>query len=176
MIEIVSVDGYPPIQLAWRQKVAAYWSIFWGPAIASFFLAIVLPFNSIEDHATVISWVAQLIFFLVQGMIVRRLITKKYSTFRIGLLREGKLVDPTLSAREAVQLAMRVALPQILFLLLIFAAASLLGKSADQSISKILPTISLWGRILAVGPYAVQHGINVKYRTFRLQAFGQRYI
>jgi hypothetical protein len=91
-------------------------------------------------------------------------------------MRDGALAGPTLSGQEAAQLAMRVALPQLLFLVLISLLAGLLSGNPDPSVSKALSTISLWGRILAVGPYSVQYALSAKYRTFELQAFGQRYI
>jgi hypothetical protein len=173
---IGSMDGYPPIQLAWRQKVAAFWSIFWLPTIAWFFLVTVLPFDKVAAHPVAISWAGHLLFFLAQAIIIRRLIRKKYATFRVAVMRDGAPAGPTLSGQEAVQVAMRVALPQILFLVLMSLLAGLLSRNPDPSVSKALSTISLWGRVLAVGPYSVQYGLNAKYRKFELQAFGQRYI
>jgi hypothetical protein len=83
---IGSSQGWPLISLAWRQKLAAFWSIAWPGALASFvlvsFLGSLLSRAGLPGEAgrpsLLLAIAGNLLFLLLQGILVPRLIRKRY--------------------------------------------------------------------------------------------------
>lgn len=166
--------------LAWRQQLAAYWSISWPAQLASFALAtllsIPLSLTEMQEHFTLIAAVESLSFFCVQALLTNRLVRKKYKTFRIEVLRD----DPTQTAKLSLSESGRVWLwifgPQLALVLasslIVWWYSAALPPETVRSIS----SLSLWLRFLAVGPYAIGLALRAHYPGFRLQSYGMRYI
>src|SRR5258708_2360894 len=79
-----------PIQLAWTQKIAAYWSISW-PALASSALLVFLitkdySVDRLLENQNFVAIGSGLFFFLIQALLTRRLVRKDYRTFRIYVI------------------------------------------------------------------------------------------
>src|ERR1700693_2029555 len=73
------------ISLAWRQKVAAFWSISWPAWVGSMGLVILLTsgysVNLLQDNFSVIAPCGNLRFFAIQVLLTRRLVRKNYRSF-----------------------------------------------------------------------------------------------
>jgi hypothetical protein len=177
--EIVSIDGYPPIQLAWRQKVAAFWSIYWPGGMVSLFvfiaIASIFPLDRLESEAIRLSTSTTLLAVIAQGLFVRRLVKKRYGTFRIEVFREGVLSAPALSLSEVSQFSLRVIGPQIAILVL-QSMALLFVADPHGSSARAISSFGYLFRFFVVGPYAISFALRGDYSGLRLQAFGQRYI
>jgi hypothetical protein len=168
------------INLAWRQKVAAFWSISWAAWIATFstgFAATAFLSNArFRENLFLISVSENVAFFLIQAILTRRLVSKDYRSFRVYVLRSDGHESRSLSLREGVQVWFWILGPQLAVLLttslIAWWYAARLPNQTIQSIS----SLSLWLRFLVVGPYAVDLAIRAQYVGFRLQAYGFRYV
>jgi hypothetical protein len=165
------------IHLAWRQKVAAFWSISW-PAFVVSLIAIraLISRYEVSDfaHRAAISIGGRLVFFGVQALLTRRLVRKNYRTFRVGTVREGGERSRKLSMREAGLVWLWILGPQLALILTtsIITWSYVLPPETGRAISGL----SLWINFLVVGPYAIALALRVKYPGFRLQSYGFRYI
>jgi hypothetical protein len=166
------------IQLAWRQKVAAYWSISWLALIASFFVVVYLTDRysvaELMDHRGMISLEANFIFFVIQLLLARRLVRKNYRSFRVYVVRADGERSRDVSFQETLRLWCRILLVQVVFYLSLSAIAYLPGLPDDAIGS--LSGLGEWIRFLVVGPFAVGFALRAKYPAFRFQACGFRYI
>jgi len=119
-VQTDETEDWPPIELAWRQKLAAFWSIFWPSWLASTFgtlvIATFMAADVVKQHATL---------------------------FSLGLV-----------------------------LSFLFWA----GRYLEPAAMKGINSLTLWLRILVVGPYAIHFAIPAEYSGFRLQAYGYRFV
>jgi len=163
------------IDLAWRQKVAAYWSISW-PALIGSFGAVAYSFADFTTHYYAAAVVGQIAFFCFQAILTPRLFRKNYRTFRICVIRDDGQRSRRLSLLEILQVWLCIMGTELAFLtvasLVLFVYKNKLPAETIRSIS----SLSLWLRFLLVGPYAVGLALRIRYPGFHLQATGLRYI
>jgi hypothetical protein len=168
------------INLAWRQKLAAYWSISWPAWVASlvlvFWLTSNYSLNDIENHRTAISLGGNLAFFATQLVLTRRLAGKNYRSFRVYVVHSGDRRFRSLSMREASLVWLQILWPQLALLLATSLVVWWYGDKLQPETMRAIPSLSQWLRMLVVGPYAVAVALRVKYPGFRLQAYGYRYV
>lgn len=172
--------GWPIISLAWRQKVAAYWSISWPAWIGSLALVLVstssYPVNVLEGNLSLVALAGNLAFFGIQAILCHRLVRKNYRSFRVYVIREDGTKGRSLSMVEGAVIWLWIFTPQLAFLVL----ASLLIRFGQRQLPletvRGLASLSLWLRFLAVGPYAVGLAMHRKHHGFMLQAYGLRYV
>jgi hypothetical protein len=168
------------ISLAWRQKVAAFWSISWPAWIGS--LTLVILFTSaysvdlLQDKFSIIALGGNLAFFGIQALLTRRLVRKNYRSFRVYAVRDGGIQSRDLSIREAVSVWLWIFGPQLALLLLVSLVVGFGGAKFSPDTVRRFSSMSLWLRFIVVGPYAVGLALRAKYSAFRLQARGFRYI
>jgi hypothetical protein len=168
------------ISLAWRQEVAAFWSISWPAWIGS--VALVILFTSgysvdvLQDNFSIVALGGNLAFFGIQAVLTRRLVRKNYRSFRVYVVREGGAQSRDLSLREAASVWLRIFGPQLAFLLFTSLVVGFWRTKLPTDTVRGLSSMSLWLRFLVIGPYAVNLALRVKYPTFLLQAYGFRYI
>lgn len=168
------------ISLAWRQMVAAFWSISWPAWIGSF--ALVILFTSgysvelLQDKFSVIALAGNFAFFAIQFLLTRRLVRKDYRSFRVYVIRDDGSRSRNLPMWEAAPLWLWIFLPQLAVLVLASLVVSVWGTRLEPEASRGFSSFSLWLRLLVVGPYAVGFALRRKYATFRLQVHGFRYV
>jgi hypothetical protein len=168
------------ISLAWRQKVAAFWSISWLAWIGS--VGLVILFTSgysvdlLQDNLSVIALGSNLAFFAIQALLTRRLVRKNYRSFRLYVVRDDGSKSRTLSIREAVSVWLWILGPQLALLLLGSLVIWFCGTKLPPDTVRVFPSISLWLRFLVVGPYAVGLALRSRHPAFRLEAHGFRYV
>src|SRR5258706_4077407 len=110
------------INLAWRQKLAAYWSISWLAWVASFTVGVLFTsfysFDDLARHLPMIALAGNLAFFSIQAVLTRRLVRKNYRSFRVGILRDDGRRSRRLSMREATMVWLWILGPQLALLLI----------------------------------------------------------
>ena len=177
---VTSANEWPAINLAWRQRVAASWSITWPCWLLSFlvifFVPVVYARGESAGHLQAASVIAAVVFFLTQALLVPRLVKKQYRTFRVTAIREDGQSVHGLSAYETLSIWLRIVWPQVVFLLAIFIITSWPTYHLDAPTRNSINSLSLWLRILVIGPASIQIAMQAKYSGFHLQAHGQRYI
>ena len=160
------------ISLAWRQKVAAFWSISWPAWIGSMGLIILFmngfSVDPLQDNFSTIALGGNLVFFPIQALLTRRLVRKNYRSFRSK--------SRNLSIREAVSVWLWTLGTQLALLLLVSLPVWFRGTKFPPDTVRGFSSISLWLWFLVVGPYAVGLALRAKYPAFRLQAHGFRHI
>jgi hypothetical protein len=168
------------IDLAWRQKVAAFWSISWPAWVASFTLALLVtslyPVSDLAQHLPAISLGGNLLFFGIQAVLTRRLVRKNYRSFRVEILRDDGRPSRMLSVRQAIHVWLWILAPQLALLLSSSLIVWWYGAKIPPETVRSISSLTLWLRFLVVGPYAVDLALRAKYAGFRLQAYGFRYI
>ena len=168
------------ISLAWRQKVAAFWSISWPAWIGSMGLVILLTsgysVDLLQDNFSVIALGGNLAFFAIQALLTRRLVRKNYRSFRVYVVRDDGSKSRNLSIREAVSVWLWILGPQFALLLLVSVVVWFWGAKLPSDTVRGFSSMSLWLRFLVIGPYAVGLALLPKYPTFRLEAHGFRYV
>lgn len=175
-LAIANTEHWQP-RLAWRQKMAAYWSIAW-PAQLGWFLVLgalasryATP-DEVTRHVRSINLFAFLSFFAIQAPLVQRLVRKNYRSFRIYAVHPDGSQTRRLSLRENSLVVLCVLGFQASFILaLLLIAAASGGESA-----RAILTLEIWLRFLVAGPYSIAVGLRVRYPGFRLQASALRYI
>jgi hypothetical protein len=164
------------ISLAWRQKVAAYWSISW-PAEVVWFL-VLSAVNSryatpeeVAQHVGSINLSAYLSFFAIQSLLTHRLVRKNYRSFRIYVVHPNGQQSRRLSLRESLWVGLCLVVYQISFIVALILIVVASGN-------KLAPLIALevWLRFFVAGPYGIALALRVRYPGFRLRASGFRYI
>ena len=166
---------WPPNTLAWRQALAAYWSIAWAAGFAVALLMSVIP-SGVELLA-----LACLVFFAVQALLVRRLVSKNYRTFQIAVLRKDGPPSRTLTKRESLHVAARILWPQVACLLVWIAADFLRSVLRHWRIPN-LGGIALLLFSFAVSPATIRFAVCTNYSGFpkgagfRLQSYALRFI
>ena len=168
------------ISIAWRQKVAAFWSISWPAWIGSMGLVIGLTsgysVDLLQDNFSVIALGGNLAFIAIQALLTRRLVRKNYRSFRLYVVRDDGSKSRNLSIREAVSVWLWILWPQLALLLLVSVVGWFWGAKLPPDTVRGFSSMSLWIRFLVIGPYAVGLALRPKYPAFRLEAHGFRYV
>jgi hypothetical protein len=72
------------IDLTWRQKIAAFWSIAWPCWLATFvllgFITERFPVDDLVGHISALSVAANVAFLSGQAVLIQRLFRKQYET------------------------------------------------------------------------------------------------
>lgn|SRR5271165_1286207 len=175
--------GYVPewqIDLAWRQKVAAFWAISWPAYIGNLVLVMLLmngsPVDRLPPHAGLISFTGQLAFFGIQALLTIRLVRKNYRTFRVMVIRDDGSQSRSLSMKEIGRVWTRILWPQLALALSLTLLLILVNANSEADAARRLGTLQDWLRFLVAGPYGVKTALRGRYPGFRLQAYGYRYI
>ena len=170
---------WPPIYLAWRQKVAAYWSIAWPSGVVSSVLIYLLTLSWSADAPIVVFQLAGILayflYLIAQAFFVRRLVRKRYRSFRIEVARKGANCEPELSMAEIMKIWFQLAWPQAALYFLVAAIAVWFSARNPQGAfggsGLFLPL-----NMLVVGPTAAGHAIRKHYPGFHLLAYGQKFV
>ena len=168
------------INLAWRQKVAAYWLITWPASVGSFTVAVLLtslyPIDDPVDNFPLIGLAGHLSFFGIQVVLTRRLVRKDFRSFRVGVLRKDGQGSRTLSRRETGMVWLWIFGPQLALLLTASVVFGWYAAGLQAETVSGISSLLVWLRFLVIGPYAVDLALRAKYPGFRLQAYGYRHI
>lgn len=154
-----SEEGEWNIRLAWRQKVAAFWSISWPAWALSLILATWLmdrySISELPDHIATISLVTNVAFFAIQAVLVLRLPRKNYRTFRIEVIRDNDERARRFLMREAARVWARIFWPQIV-LIGLASVVALVSSSKTSAISSLMWLVQL----LVIGPLAIAFALR----------------
>jgi hypothetical protein len=168
------------IHLAWAQKLAAYWSICWPAWLVSWILAFlstsIYSVSDLKYRLPVIAIGGNLLFFGIQAVLIHRLVRKNYRSFRVEVIRGDGQRSRRLSTREVLRVWLWIMGPQLALLLTASLVVWCYGAKLPPGTVRSITSLSLWLRILLVGPYAVDLALRVNYPGFRLQAYGFRYV
>ena len=170
------------IELAWRQKVAAYWSIYWPAMLVTFFVVIftTLDYN-LKDLNRLgvrlqIMGTTAITFYGLQALLVHRLVRKTYRSFRIAVIRDGQEPARKFTAPEGGSVYLRLLGVQIGYYLAYVLLFQLLGLVVSAEVLQPFLSKLVWLMPLAFGPSAVNYAVHAEYVGFRLQAYGYRYM
>lgn len=167
------------ITLRWSQKIAAYWAISWPALVAAFIAVIGIgpgkpsagPTGS-ESWAAFVGFVA---FFGTQALITRRLIRKKFRTFRVYVIRSSGQAGGSLSMLESFRVWLWIFGPQLALLAGYTVFTQFYGSKLPPELLRGLTSAAIWLRFLVVGPYAIGPTLGVRHKGFRLQAYAYRH-
>ena len=132
--------------------------------------------EAMESHLGSLALAANLTVFGFQALLTRRLVRKNYRSFRVYVVRADGQLDRRLSVRETAAVWFWIAWPKIAVYLLLSLVVGLWDKELAPEVVRGISSLSMWLRFLVVGPCAVALAMRVKYRGFRLQAYGLRYV
>lgn len=171
---------FPPwkIRLAWRQKVAAFWSVSWPALIVSMGLFSWLTSGDSVDflshNFSVFAIGIDLTFFAIQALLTRRLVRKNYRSFRVYVVRDDGSKWRDLSIREAVLVWFWIFGPQFALLLLPSVVVWFWGATLPPDTVSRVSSLSLWLRFLVIGPYAVglAYAQSIQCSGWRPTGFG----
>src|SRR5579862_3025948 len=111
----------PRINLAWRQKLAAYWAISWPAWVLSMSLPGFLTVGYTVDEALsrriALEVITNVSFFVVQLLCTQRLVRKNFRSFRIEVLREDGQRYRRLSLSDSTLVWLWIMGPQLAFIL-----------------------------------------------------------
>lgn len=176
----IAANAESMIDLTWRQKIAAFWSISWPCWLASFVLVSFVIGNKsrgeLENESSSLGLVANIAFLVLRFLLIPRLVRKKYRSFRIFVVRGDDQPVRGLSANEAVRVWLQIVWPQVLFLAGTALMFSLESSTFSPATIQSLSSLGLWIRVLVIGPSAIQFAMRARYGGFRLQAYGYRLI
>jgi hypothetical protein len=163
--------------LTWSQRLAAFWSIFWPSLIAWMLLTLTWAVLKSSRNTGNSLWFASIgsnvVLFVVQGILTHRLVQKNYRSFHVEVIRDNGQNTRELSVVEAGWVWLWMLGPQIAFLLTVSILVwSYRTRLPGETLNSIT-SLSLWLRLLLVGPYAVDLAMQAKYQGFRLQAYGR---
>ncbi|HYL75183.1 MAG TPA: hypothetical protein VEU96_13315 [Bryobacteraceae bacterium] len=170
---------WPASTLAWRQQVAAFWSIAWPSLIVAFILFTFGLGRVSADQPLRLFFVgtmAKAAYLVVQGLLTVRLVRKRYRSFRIEVERNDGTSSRRLLAEEVVLAWLQIIWPQVLLGVLLDLVVLLLGDNLEELTVRALSSVSIWGNIFVAGPFGVYMATKMKFRGFRLRVYGQRYI
>lgn len=164
------------INLAWSQKLAAYWSISWPAWLATYVAETVVtaryPVELLERRLLLLAYVGNIVFLGMQAILARRLVRKNYRSFRVGVISDDGQRSRRLSLEQAGRVWGWIVVPQVVFLHIGLIIYWLWGTKLPAEIIRSINSWALLLRFLVVGPFAVDLAIRVRYPGFRLQAFG----
>jgi hypothetical protein len=161
------------ISLAWRQKVAAYWSISW-PAVLASLVPALWTVSWLNPPA--LALLGNVVFYIIQGALVPRLVHKNYRSFRIAVIGDEGVPRRKLSISEGLKIWLWVLAPQLAVVLAALMLFTLMAGKIPAETIRGMNALWPWLRFLVIGPYALDLACKAKYRGFRLQAYGHRYI
>jgi hypothetical protein len=163
------------ITLTWSQRIAAYWAISWPALVATFIAGFVIGPGApaagqagSESRMTLITFVA---FFGTQALLTRRLIRKKFRTFRVYVIRSSGQAGGSLSMLESFRVWLWIFGPQLALLAGYTVFTQFYGSKLPPQLLRGLTSAAIWLRFLAVGPYAIGPALGVRHKGFRLQAY-----
>ena len=173
---------WPPISLAWRQKLAAYWSIAWPSGAVAYAVAIIL-ISALSPEAVALVPIAGLIstgaFFISQMLFVRRLTRKRYRSFRVEVEADGQSGQMPLTMPASMRVWFQIFWPQAAFyLLMLLVGTGIALMSTNERATRFAngtPGLAILLDLIVVGPYAVGFAVG-DYGQFRLIAYGQRFV
>jgi hypothetical protein len=158
--------------LHWNRLLAASWSISWPCWIASIaFVAVAQETKS--GYAFLLNplnrfLVSQAIMLVGPGLLLFRLVRKRYRSFRIRVLHDGAESDSRLTFSEQLQLWFQWIFPQLMFVLAMQLVSSV---SLSAGATEVLNELAIGIRFLIVGPLSIRRVVMAKYSGFRLQAY-----
>ena len=129
----------------------------------------------IARHQSAGVFASNLLFFVLQGLFVGRLVRKRYRSFRLAALRDNGEQSSRLSSREIVSVWLWLVWPQVAFMLAAWLVLWLCGSRLPHEFIRSLGSLSVWARFLLVGPYSLGLALGMQYRGFRFQAYGYRH-
>ena len=172
--------SWPTVSLAWRQLLAAFWLLAWPSWLISVALFMVLTLGwtvvGLKAHAEFLSWAGAISFLLCQRPLVRRMLRKSYRSFRLEVVRADAPETATLTRAEVAHIWLKIVWPQVGFLVAVWFIQLWFGSRLTPDMTKVIPTLSLWLRILVVGPFGIYCAVKSEYPTFRLEAVGERFV
>jgi hypothetical protein len=116
-----------------------------------------------------------LFFLLCQLTLVRRMVRKKYRSFRLEVVRPSRPEAATLTIVEAARIWLKIIWPQVCFYVAVWLVEFWLGNRLSADTTRAIPTLAQWGLILVIGPFGVHRAVTSKYPTFRPKAVGERF-
>ena len=165
------------INLAWRQQVVAFWSISWPAWLASFIPVTLLTNGSsaeqIEADRGLTFLVAQFTFFAFQSILTRRLVRKRYRSFRVEMIRDSDQHSGRFTTREAWLVWLRILWPQLLSLVL---CSLIVWRSGNQPPERSFGSLWVLVNFFVAGPIGVGAAMRASYSGFKLQGYGWRFI
>ena len=167
------------IQLAWRQKLAAFWSITWPAVVACFlgaFPFIVIVGHSSKSDLAALSVATRVAFYVIQAALIHRIVRKKYRSFRVEVVRDDGQRSRSMTTSEGLRVWLRVFWPQIVFIILTSLLLRWSGSRLPAETARSITSLSLWLTFLVVGPFGIDLAMRAHYRGFRLRAYGWRFI
>jgi hypothetical protein len=179
-METIPGHVWEPVELNWTQKLSAFWSIAWPAQMTVFGVMLILAVvRSSDDSRTLGIWgglVGAVVYLSALPLWIHRLVQKRYRSFRIAVERPDGTLSNQLSMRESLEVAVPIVALQGLYLLALSLVLSLAGRGLDAQTLRDLQSLSIWGRILIVGPYAMQWAIAFRYESFRLRAYALKIV
>jgi hypothetical protein len=162
----------PSTTLNWRQGFLAYWSIVWPGWILGVLVLFIGLGGPREDEMELrlifLAPAFQIIFHSCQVLLLPRLLTKRFHTFRIALTRDDGDQKSKLQPIEVAWIALKLLVPQLAFLFVATAGLAAADSTLDERTILGVSALSKWLQLLAVGPLAVRYAIGANYPGFRL--------
>jgi len=132
-----------------RQKVAAYWSISWPALIASFAM------GAVFETPALITLGANVTFFVIQAVLSRRLVRKKYRTFRVGIVQDDGERGRGVSVTDVCLIWLWILGPQLALFITASQIVWWFSAQIPPETIRFIASLSLWLRFLVVGPYSI---------------------
>jgi len=163
------------IELSWRQRVCAFWSISWQSLIALLVMVLLVGIlfaaDGARNHQALLVVSGNLIFLGTQAIFTRRLVQKNYFAFRIVVIRDNSEPNRRLSIREACHVWIWIFGPQLALILTVTMVVWLLGTKLSEELVRQINSWAQWLRFLLVGPFAIDLALRAQHPGFRLQAY-----
>jgi hypothetical protein len=128
--------------------------------------------EEVTQHVGSINLVAFLSFFIMQILLVQRLVRKNYRSFRICVVHDDGQQSRTMSVRQTLLVGFCVVGFQVGFIMSLLLIAILSGATIGRAVL----ALEVWLRFFVAGPYSIALALRVRYPGFQLQASGLRYI
>ncbi len=160
-----------PINMTWRQELAAFWSILWPCWVLSVLFAAVLSRITAPTMTSAIRITQTFIVLFGQGFLLFRLARKKYRTFWIGVLHQGEPLKQNLSFFEQSRVWLQLLWPQVAFQVIFALFTFWITDWVSGQTLRSVNSLSQPFYILVVGPAAIRWAMYANYRGFRLQAY-----
>ena len=162
-------------ELSWSQQFAAFWAISWPAWLFTFtalgFIQAPIGLQQLKSHLFLLSVVAAILFFAAQALLVHRLTRKDFRTFRLEVLRGNGETSRKLSAVEGLQVWFWIVWPQLVVMTILSLIVYWLNQVGAEEPGRAISGMSLWIRILAVGPYAIGLALRTPFPGFRIRAY-----
>ena len=163
-----------PINLTWRQELAAWWSIFWPCWILSILPAAIFFRVTGRSMPSVLLSTTKILFYVGQPILLFRLVRKNYRSFWIGILREGEPANQKLTLRDSIRIWRQLLVLQVAFYVGLLLLAVWLTSIGQPETSRRLNVFETLFGIFIVGPAAIRWAMLGNYKGFRLQAYRRK--